>query len=204
MNIAVIGISGIAEKYALAFSVAGHNVYMAWKNDEQRKVSSLLTGMEGINFCSIEEAADVADLIIIATSPKDVREVAYWLGDVRRKVIIDATANVFAGPDEQVRTVCAIQAITGSANVVKVFNTRGYESLLKPLFNGAEVHMVLLGDSKKAKEVTKIFTRELGISCWYDFGGTEAIPLFNAMTACWRGLARTHTVIKQQKDTIRH
>ncbi len=204
MNIAVIGVTGIAEKYALACATAGHNVYMAWKEGEHNKVSSLLEDMEGITFCSIEEAADIADLIIIATPPKDVREVSYWLGDVRRKIIIDATANVFAPAVEQVRTVCAITAITGSANIVKVFNARGYESLLKPLFNGAEVHMVLVGDSKKAKEVTKIFTRELGISCWYDFGGTEAIPLFNAMTASWRELVKTHTIVKQQKDAIRH
>ena len=62
--------------------------------------------MENINVCSIEAAADIADLIIIATAPRDVREVAYWLGDVRRKAgPIDATSNVHAPDDDLVKTI---------------------------------------------------------------------------------------------------
>jgi predicted dinucleotide-binding enzyme len=204
MNIAIIGASEIAESYALAFAGAGYEVFMAWKDNDRKCIHPLLSTLDGINFCSIEAAADVADMIIIATSPIDVREVAYWLGDVRNKVIIDATSNVFAGADEQVRTVCAIKAITGSIHVVKAFHTKGYEQLLKPLFKGEEVEMLLLGDCKKAKEVTKILTRELGIKNWYDFGGSESIPLFNAMTTCWRELAKDQRIITKKKDIVKH
>ena len=47
---------------------------------------------------------------------------------------------------------------------------------------------MLVGDSKKAKEITKILAVELGMKYFYDFGGNEAIPLFNEMTKCWHGL----------------
>lgn len=204
MNVAIIGTSEVAESYASAFAAAGHNVHMAWKDSDKKGVDPLLYQLHNINFCSIEEAADIADLIIIATSPIDVREVAYWLGDVRRKVIIDATGNVFATADEQVRTVCAIKSITGSPHVVKVFHTRGYEQMLAPLFKGERIEMILLGDCKKAKELTRIFTKELGIRYWYDFGGSEAIPLFNAMTACWRQLALEQMIVRPKKKAIRH
>src|SRR5699024_1993175 len=100
MNIAVIGVSEIAESYALAFVQAGHAVFMAWKEGEKKVINPGILALDGVHVCSIETAADVADLIIIATAPMDVREVSYWLGDVRRKVIIDATTNVFAGIDE--------------------------------------------------------------------------------------------------------
>jgi len=203
MNIAIIGVSQIAEQYAMAFAGAGHEVFMASKEGDKKCINPLLQSLDGINYCSIEEAADIADLVIIATSPKDVREVSYWLGDVRRKVIIDATSNVFAGIDEQVSTVCAIKAITGSPHIVKAFHTKGYEQLMKPLFNGAHVELIIAGDSKKAKEITKIMALELGISRCYDFGAGDVIPLFNSMTNCLRELKKNAPAFKPQ-DVVKY
>ncbi len=199
MNIAIIGLSEIAEWYAAAFIAAGHEVFIAWKDGDNANLDPALQMSDSLHVCSIEDAACIADLVVIATVPKDVREVSYWLGDVRRKVIIDATSNVFSDIDEQVKTVCAIKAITGSQHIVKAFHTKGYEHLLKPLFNGAHVELLLAGDSKKAKEITKILATDLGISNCYDFGGNDAIPLFNAMTTCWRGLIK-NTKVKDQKQ----
>ena len=188
MNIAVIGTGSIVENYATRYALAGHEVFLAWKDDNNAVISPFLETFNNIHLCSIEDAADAADLIIIASSPKDVREVAYWLGDVRRKVILDATANLFTDPDEQIKTIAAIKAITGSQHIIKVFSTRGYEQLLKPLFKDEKVRLVLVGDSRKAKEVTKILTLDLGVAHFFDFGGDDAIPLFNEMTKSWTQL----------------
>src|SRR6202012_689917 len=94
-------------------------------------INPLWEHSDNVHTCSIEEAAEAADFIIIATAPKDVREVAYWLGDIRRKVIIDATANVSTEESERINTSAAISSITGSQHIAKVFNTEGYEQLLK-------------------------------------------------------------------------
>jgi 8-hydroxy-5-deazaflavin:NADPH oxidoreductase len=188
MNIAIIGDTDAAVMHAIAFANAGHIIYMAGCEKNGLKHLHMPAHSGDIRYCTISDAASVADLIIIGTLPKEVREAAYWLGDVRRKVIIDITANVHTQEDELVKTVCAIKAITGSPHVIKVFNTRGYEQLLKPLFNGVQVDLMLLSDSKKAKEITKIMAVELGLTAFYDFGGSEAIPLFNEMTKSWRRL----------------
>ncbi|GAA4463425.1 hypothetical protein GCM10023093_11840 [Nemorincola caseinilytica] len=191
LNIAIIGDTETAELYARAFTSAGHEVYMACseKNDHVQKAVPDIYGH--ITYTTISEAARGADFIILATRPKDVREASYWLGDVRRKVIVDVTANVHIPNEEDgVKTVCAIKAITGSAHVIKVFYTKGYETILKPLFNGAKVDMLLLSDSRKAKEITRIMAIEIGAKYFYDFGGSENIPLFNEMTRVWRGLQR--------------
>ncbi len=188
MNIAIIGNTDAAVMYALAFAKAGHVIYMAGCEKNNVKHVNIPDCEGDIRYCTISEAAEVADLIIIGTQPKEVREASYWLGDVRRKVIIDVTANVHAREDELVKTACAIKAITGSQHVIKVFNTKGYEQLLKPLFNGAQVDLIILSDSKKAKAITRIMAVELRMSAFYDFGGSEAIPLFNEMTNCWRRL----------------
>jgi|GEM_PF-1114248 len=188
LNIAIVGETEAAEMYARAFTSAGHVVHMACSEDETRLQKAVPDIYGNINYTTISEAASMSDFILLATTPKDVREASYWLGDVRRKVIVDVTANVHAPDSEQVRTVCAIKAITGSEHVIKVFHTSGYESILQPLFNGARVDMLLLSDSKKAKEITRIMAIEIGAKYFYDFGGSENIPLFNEMTRVWRKL----------------
>jgi len=149
-----------------------------------------------IEMCSIEEAAAAADFIIIATQAKDIREAAYWLGDVRRKVIIDSSANVHTLDRNNVNTMNAIKSITGSQHVIKIFNTKGYEHHVKPLFNKAGVQLLLVSDSKKAKEITKIMALELGITEWYDFGATDTLPLFNQLTQVMRNLAVAENLTK--------
>jgi len=191
MKIALIGTGDIAEAYALRYAESGHEVLMAWKGNN-KGISPALAMIENISTCSIEEAAYQADMIVIATSPADVREVAYWLGDVRGKVIIDATANIHVNLDEQVNTFWAIKAITGSLHIVKVFTTRGYEQLLKPLFKHERIQLIMVGDSRKAKEIVKILTLDLGTKDFFDMGGSETITLFNEMTAGWRKLVQAH------------
>ena len=190
MKIALIGTGVVAESYAKRYLHGGHIVLMAWKDGDETGISDELAAYPNLHICSIEEAAAGGDLIVIVTSPVHVREIAYWLGDVRRKVIIDATSNVHTGIEEQVKIVCAIKAITGAPHVVKVFSTRGYEQLLKPLFGHDQTQLVLVGDSKKAKEIVKILTITLGIDVFFDMGSSDAIPLFNEMTAGWRKLAK--------------
>lgn len=181
MNIAIIGNSEAGMMYARGFALAGHNIYIAWENDSKAVDNGRQDFLGNIEICGIETAASIADLIIIATQPKDVREAAYWLGDVRGKVIVDCSANVQTPEKEIVNTYNAIRSITGSPHVVKVFNTRGYEQIIRPLFDYNSVEMLLAGESKKAKEIIKIMALELGITKWYDFGNAETLPLFNQM-----------------------
>ncbi len=189
MNIAVIGSGVTVAEYGIRYALAGHDVFIALQGNDAGRVNKILAPYDNIVACSIENAAAVADLIVIASQPKDVREIAYWLGDVRGKVIIDATANIHTTTDEQINTAGAIKAITGSQHIVKVFSTRGYEILLKPLFRQQNVQLILVGDSKKAKEITKILTTDLGVNDFIDMGADEALPLFDELTKCWRTLA---------------
>ena len=92
LNIAVIGAGHTGKSFATAFALAGHHVFLAWRDGDEPQVGTLLQTLTNLTICSIEEAAAVADVILIATPPAHVREVAYWLGDVRRKVIIDVSA----------------------------------------------------------------------------------------------------------------
>jgi len=197
MNIAVIGTGVTVETFVTSYALAGHEVFLAWKNGDNTGVSPFLYTLDNVHICSIEEAAEVADMIIIATPSEHVREVSYWLGDVRNKIIIDATANLDT-VGSRINSAAAIKAITGSGNIVKVFSTRGYETMLQPLFKDENVRLVLAGSSRKAKEAVKILTRDLNVHLFFDMGGDDAIPLLNEMVWAWQNLFARHISTKKE------
>src|SRR6185312_2397314 len=88
MNIALIG-TGV-ETIAKKFAKAGHKVFIGSEYDYIEPLIS--TTPKSFKYTTIQNAASVADVVIIATAPQDVRQAAYELGDVRSKVIIDFTA----------------------------------------------------------------------------------------------------------------
>lgn len=194
VSIAIIGCSETARLYAARFATAGHEVYISPEKADGKLC--VCQSYENLHSCSIEEAARSADIIFIATTPGNVREVSYWMGDVRGKVVIDASAN-FLTDDEQINTIGAIKAITGSSNVVKIFCTEGYEQLLMPLFKSDKVHVVLLGENAKARQAAKIITRDMGIQSFIDLGGFEALPLFDSLATCWRDLSKKNKTNKR-------
>lgn len=194
VGIAIIGSSEKAGLYAARFTTAGHEVYISPEKADSKMQTDF--SYDNLHCCSIEEATKAADIIIIATAPGNVREVSYWMGDVRGKVVIDASAD-FAEGDEQVNTIGAIKAITGSLNVVKIFCTEGYEQLLMPLLKNDKAHMVLLGENPKARQAAKIIARDMDIYSFIDLGGFEALPLFDSLATCWRDLAKKNKANKR-------
>lgn len=194
VGIAIIGSSENASVYAKRFASAGHEVYMSPEKADSKVHTDFF--YDNLHVCGIEDASKAADIIIIATAPTNVREVAYWMGDVRGKVIIDASAD-FAEGDEQVNTIGAIKAITGSSNVVKIFCTEGYEQLLMPLLKNDKTHLILVGENPKARQAAKIIARDMDIYSFIDLGGFEALPLFDSLANCWRDLAKKNKTEKR-------
>ncbi len=190
LNIAIIGNSRLSHVLATAYTQAGHAVYLAAPESAVKADFGFLVNHERLLHCSIEDAAASADFIIICTRANDVREVAYWLGDVRRKVIVDLTANEPDGLKDNMNTVGAIKAITGAEHIVKALSLYAHEHLFAPLFGGQKVQVVLAGDSRKAKEIMKIISRELGIDHFHDFGGGDTLPLFDELCKCCRSMMK--------------
>jgi len=202
LKVAVVGGGNVGDIYTAGLVLAGHEVYLATKGDSGEGINPLWERTGSVISCTIEDAAREADLIIVACHPSDVREVAYWLGDVRKKVIVDATSNIVADGFDLSNTHSAIAAITGASHIVKVFNTVGYDELLLPLFGKKKVQMVMAGDSRKAKEIIKIVAGEMGVTRIHDFGGSGTYPLFDEMTACWRRLLKPAPHIEKKLKVV--
>lgn len=189
MNIAIMGAGKKSETLARSLAAAGHEIFMGLKNYDNPISYYLRDTYENINITSVEQAAAMADIIIIATPLDEVRKTAYLLDDVRRKVVIDVTTSVSVKSEEYLNSLNAIRSITGSQHVVKCLNCQGYKNLISPLFGNKDIDMLVVGGSKKSKEIVKILSEDLGMKNVFDFGDNDATLLLDEMAKCWHNIA---------------
>ena len=184
LNIAIIGSGPRVAPFAEKLAKLGHIVLIGLdeKEDDEVLISS---DIENIHFESIEDAAAQADIIYLATPADKVRQVAYLLGDVRDKVIVDSSANIDPKPKEYVATLNAVMAITGAHQIVKTY-------FFAPEFDAREFGDIFFaGSCKKTKALAMSVANSVGFSNTYDFGDIETVPLLEDMARCWYNLAIT-------------
>lgn len=176
LNIAIIGSDKSIVPVADELENAGHELFIGYEDDLADPAI-------------IENAAAEADVIILATDTANIRGIAYWLGDVRKKVIIDATNFMSSPSSDDTNTLNAIKAITGSTNVAKMYSCAGYRHVLDMFIKKMEIDMFVAGDSAKAKEIVKILSSDMGFRYCHDFGNNNTIPLLEEMVRCWSNFA---------------
>jgi len=194
LDIAVIGEGKKVRSLAKRLATAGHNPCIGWKDHGAKDQREMANFAGNITFASIEDSATAADIIIISTPATDVREVAYLLDDVRNKVILDSSFVIDGASDDNINTINAIISITGSPHVAKSFSCSGYQHIIKPLFKGHSIDSFVAGNSKKAKEITKILAKDLGYTNCYDFGDSTTIPLLEEMAKGWHNLSLRNSI----------
>jgi len=188
MNIAIIGSGNVGGALAQQWIKAGHNVLIGAQFPLSEKNISLATKIGEDRFAVIENAIKQCEVILIATPPTAIFEVIEQLGDVSGKVIIDATNAVMKTP-EPYKTVYQALADKTNAEIVKCFNTTGFENMLNPIYKGEAIDMFMAGDSEKAKEVAKKLALDCGFGSCIDFGKSEKVELLEKFALSWINLA---------------
>ncbi len=187
MNIAIIGTGNVGGALATQWAKKGHNIHLGVKNKDQFKGSELLKNANTSVF-SIKEAIELSDVILIATPPTAIFDIVEELGDVSGKVIIDSTNSVMKSP-EPYKTVFHMLAEKTNAEVVKCFNSTGFENMKDPVYHGEGIDMFMAGDSEKAKDVARQLALDCGFgSCW-DFGKADKVELLEKFALSWINLA---------------
>lgn len=182
LNIAVIGNGPKVAAFVEKLAREGHTVFIGLNEEEDDEVL-VASELENIFFENITDAAAQADVIYLAVPADKIREVAYMLGDVRGKVVIDSSANIDPKPIDYVATLKAAMAITGAEDMVKSF-------FLAPEFDAREAGDIFFaGNSKKAKAIAMLLANSLGFKNTYDFGDIDTVPLLEDMARCWYNLA---------------
>lgn len=188
MKIAIIGTGNVGGSLAKGFAKAGHQVMLGVRNQQEFKGSELAS-LPNISVHSISEAASLSEVIVLAAVPQVVKDLAAQLGDVSKKILIDAMNSVRVKPEPYANTTEALLKLTNSKDIVKCFNTTGAENLANPVYKGTGIDMFYAGDSDKAKEVAKQLAMDIGFENVYNFGGSDKFNLLEQFALCWINLA---------------
>lgn len=188
MKIAIIGSGNVGGALARQWVKAGHTVLIGAQFPLSEKNIKLATQIGEDRFAAIENAVKQSDVILIATPPTVIFEIIEQLGNVHNKVIIDATNAVMKNP-EPYKTVYHCLADKTSAEVVKCFNTTGFENMLQPVYNGEGIDMFMAGDSEPAKSVAKQLALDCGFGSCIDFGKSDKVELLEKLALSWINLA---------------
>jgi predicted dinucleotide-binding enzyme len=190
MKIAIIGSGNVGGALAQKFIKAGHTVLIGAKLPLSDKSIKLATQIGEDRFTSIENAVRQCDVIVLATPAPMAAEVAQSLGDTTGKVIID-TMNVVMGrgPAGFSNTSDAILANTATQEVVKCFNTTGFNNMLDPQYGEFAIDAFVAGDSEKGKAIASQLALDAGFGACYDVGGNDKFQLMEQFAFFWINLA---------------
>ena len=189
MNIAIIGTGNVGGALATKWAKAGHNIYLGVKDKNNFKGKNLLNNPNTLAL-NVAEAVQLSDVILLATPALVAIEVAQGLGDTSGKVIIDAMNIIMGkGPKGFSNTAEAILANTATTDVVKCFNTTGFNNMENPVYNGEAIDLFTCGNSKGGKDVAFQLASDAGFAACYDVGGNDKFELMEQFAWFWINLA---------------
>lgn len=189
MHIAIIGTGNVGGALARAWAKAGHTILLGVQDLQQFKGKDLMQ-VTGINALPIQDAVRQAELILIATPATAAIEVAKSLGDTQGKIIIDAMNIVMGrGPEGFQTTTEAILAHINTRDVVKCFNTTGFNNMLDPRYGDQAIDLFVAGDSQKGKAAAIQLAKDAGFGECYDVGGNDKFALMEQFAWFWINLA---------------
>jgi hypothetical protein len=186
MKIAIIGTGNVGGALATKWAHAGHEIYLGVQDTQNFKGKKLLNNPK-TSVQSVKEAVNQSEVILIATAAV---EVARSPGDTSGKIIIDAM-NIVAhrGPEGFSNTADAILRNTHTREVVKCFNTTGYNNMEDPVYNGTSIDAFVAGNSEEGKAIAKQLARDVGFAECYDIGGNDKFELMEHFAWFWINLA---------------
>lgn len=189
LNIAIIGTGNVGAALAEKWAQAGHQITLGVRNVHDFKGKHLLE-IEGIQALPIIDAVQQADIILMAVPAPLVIEVTQSLGNTEGKIIVDAMNVVLGrGPAGFNNTADAILAHTQTKQVIKCFNTTGFNNMKNTMYQTMAIDMFMAGDDETAKKVVHQLAIDAGFETCYDVGGNDKFQLMEQFAFFWINLA---------------
>jgi hypothetical protein len=175
-TVAVIGTGDMGDSLGPRFAGLGYQVIYGSRNPERDEVKALVkkTGTNA-SAASQMEAAQQADIVVMAVPWPAMETVARNLGDLDGKIIIDVSMPFEQGsdgyPKHLLKTSSAemIQGWNPGAKVVKAFATMGSQVIDEPMVEGGMVTIPVASDDRDAKERVAAIVAGMGLDP-VDFG----------------------------------
>jgi len=158
-TVAVVGTGDMGDSLGPRFAELGYRVFYGSRRPESEAARALAkrTG-KGTVVTSQRDAAQSADLVVLAVPWPAMRSVAQNLGSLDGKIVIDISMPTETAEDGYERSVVEtssaemIQGWNPGARVVKTFATVGSFVIDNPAVTGGPVTVPIAGDDRAAKE----------------------------------------------------
>ncbi|HJR44563.1 MAG TPA: NAD(P)-binding domain-containing protein [Actinomycetota bacterium] len=181
MNVAVIGTGNVGRALGRGWASAGHDV--TWGSRHPERINDLSPVV------SLSDAIGNAPVIVLAVPFAGLTETVAALGDLSGRVVVDATNPLGSQAAEGAASGAEyVATLAPGAQVVKGFNTMGYETMADPAIEGRPAACLLCGNDAGSKEIVTGLARDLGFDP-VDAGDLEAARHLEALAGVWVHLA---------------
>ncbi len=189
MKISIIGTGNVGGALATRWAKAGHQILLGTRDLAKFEDKHLLENPK-TSLHTIAESAKEAEVILIAAVPQATQVIAEQIRDVTKgKVVIDAMNAVRTKPEGFNNSFEALKNYLLESEIVKCFNSTGFENMQNPIYHGEGIDMFMAGSSAKGKEIAKKLALDAGFSTCWDFGGDDKVQLLEYFALSWINLA---------------
>lgn len=189
MKIAIIGTGNVGGALATKWADNGHEINLGVRDINNFKGKELLNN-PNTKVYSVTEAVKNSEIILLSTPAISTVEVVKSLGDTTDKIIIDAMNIVMnRGPQGYKHTTDAILDNTQTRDVVKCFNTTGFNNMQNPIYGEVAIDLFVAGDSEKGRQTAIKLAKDAGFEECYSIGGNDKFELMEQFAWFWINLA---------------
>ena len=196
MKLAIIGAGNVGGALGANWAQKGHDVFFGVRDPKAEKTQGLLKTIGGrARAGSVAEAAAFADVITLSTPWPATEAAIHAMGNVKGKVILDATNPLTRGPDgigleigHSISGGEKVQGWAAGASVFKTLNTTGFSNMANPVFNGVKSVMFVAGDDEANKPKVLKLVGKLGFEA-VDAGPLRIARLLEPHAMLWIHLA---------------
>ena len=196
MKIAIIGAGKLGSALGKAWAKAGHYIIFGVRSPGQGKTQPPLAEIGvGATSMAVPDAARASDIIVLATPWPAVADAIKAMGDLRGKVLIDCTNPLSLNGDGSLSLSLGsttsgaeeIEKMAPGAQVVKAFNTYGWENFANPDYPPAaslKPVMFYCGDHDAAKATVQQLASDLNFEP-VDTGGLGMSRSLEPLALLW-------------------
>jgi hypothetical protein len=189
MKIAIIGTGNVGGALSTKWAQAGHEINLGVRDVTNFKGVELLKN-PSTKVYTIAKAVFNSEIILLSTPAPSTVETVKALGDTTGKIIVDAMNVVMGrGPQGYTHTTDAILDNTQTRDVVKCFNTTGFNNMQNPNYADSALDLFVAGDSERGKAAAIQLAKDAGFADCYSIGGNDKFELMEQFAWFWINLA---------------
>ena len=193
MKIAVIGTGSVGGTLGTRWATKGHRVVFGSRDPGSDKVRTLLEAAgTKASAAQLADAVAAAEVVVLATPWNAAQSAIESLGDLSGKILVDAINPIGPGMQLALGTTTSgaeqIAVWAKNAQVVKAFNTTGWENMANPIYHGEPITMFICGDDAEAKASVTRLAEDLGFAV-ADTGPLTTARFLEPLAMVWIHLA---------------